>query len=501
MVAGPDERVLPTDPARIPVIIGVGQMIDKPANDDDALNPIEIMAAAVRAADHDAGGGLIGQANWLGIVRQLSFASLDDVVHLLPAALCITPAYCVQSSMASGETPVQLIHDAANAIARGEATVAIVTGGEALRTSASRGILNMFTGSKASASVYRRRYGLITPADIYPLYENASRAAYGQSLTAGQAESGLIWSLMSQVAADNPGAWLRTPKSPDEILTPTEDNRPISFPYTKLMVANASVNQGAAVIIASLAKARELNIPPENVVFIGHGAAAHESEEPLERARFDKSAGMIVTLRHAMQFNALEVCDLDLVELYSCFPCVPKMARRVLGWPADRPVTVHGGLTFGGGPMGNYMTHAAVRLVQTLRHGGRNGLLFANGGHCTHNHALLLTREPRRAGIFPQDYDVQEDADRLRGPIPELTDTFEGVSLVETYMVNYDRTGKPTYGTVLSRDPHGRRIIARVDLESPGAIAFLTSGEIEPVGTRGTTRMDGEILQWSPSPD
>jgi acetyl-CoA C-acetyltransferase len=434
-------------------------------------------------------------------VRQLSFTALDDAAHLLPAALGRAPAHCTRSAMASGETPVQLIHDAANAIASGRATLAIVTGGEALRTAARRGILELFSGSKASASVYRHRYGLITPADIYPLYENAIRPAYGQSLAAAQAETGLIWSLMSQVAAKNPGAWLRKVKSPDQIMTSDADNRLISFPYTKLMVANASVNQSAAVIVTSLAKARALNVPAQSIVFIGHGAAAHESEEPLTRARFDESPGMSTTLLRAMQLNALEIGDLDFVELYSCFPCVPKMARRVLGWPEDRPVTVHGGLTFGGGPMGNYMTHAAVRMVQALRHSGKNGLLFANGGHCTHNHALLLTRDQTRAGIFPQDYDFQSDADRLRGPIPELTDMFEGETLLETYMVNYDRTGKPTYGAVLSRDSHGRRIIARAELESPAEIAFFTGGKIEPVGMRGTTRMHGDILKWSPAPD
>jgi hypothetical protein len=31
--------------------------------------------------------------------------------------------------------------------------------------------------------------------DVYPLYENAGRAAYGQTLEQGQAESAEIWSL------------------------------------------------------------------------------------------------------------------------------------------------------------------------------------------------------------------------------------------------------------------------------------------------------------------
>ena len=91
--------------------------------------------------------------------------------------------------------------------------------------------------------------------------------------------------------------------------------------------------------------------------------------------------------------------DLDLVELYSCFPCVPKMARRVLDWPLDRPITVFGGLTFGGGPIGNYMSHAVCCMVERLRERKGKGLLFANGGYATHNHTILLSSEPTGAAV------------------------------------------------------------------------------------------------------
>jgi acetyl-CoA C-acetyltransferase len=41
--------------------------------------------------------------------------------------------------------------------------------------------------------------------DLYPLYENAGRAAYGQTLAQAQEESAQIWSHFSAVAADTPG--------------------------------------------------------------------------------------------------------------------------------------------------------------------------------------------------------------------------------------------------------------------------------------------------------
>lgn len=197
-----------------------------------------------------------------------------------------------------------------------------------------------------------------------------------------------------------------------------------------------------------------------------------------------------------MELNRLTAQDLDYVELYSCFPCVPKMARRELGLAADRPLTVHGGLTFGGGPIGNYMTHGAAAMVRKLRQYGQFGLLYGNGGHCTHNHALVLSRRPVRGVSFPQDYHFQDDADAIRGPIPRTGDRYEGPATIETYTVYYDRSGAPQHGVVLARNPAGDRVIARIDGGDEAGIAFLTSGAFEPVGSPGRTIRRSEVLYW-----
>jgi acetyl-CoA C-acetyltransferase len=348
--------------------------------------------------------------------------------------------------------------------------------------------------------VLRRRYGLITPSEIYPFYENACRAAWGQTLAEGQAESGQIWSLMSQVAAQAEGAWLRQPRSAAEIIEWTADNRPIAFPYSKLTVANSSVNQGAALIVTSLAAARAAGIAEDRIVYIGAGASAHESDEPLTRAEWTGTPSMDLVLEKVLELNGLEAQDLDHVELYSCFPCVPKMARRKLGLEVDRPLTVHGGLTFGGGPIGNYMLHAAAAMVRGLRERGQYGLLYGNGGHCTHNHAIVLASHAVCGVAFPQDYHFQELADTRRNPVPEIGDEYEGPVTVETYTVFYGRNGTPTYGVVLARSPGGSRVVARVDTAEPAQIAFLTEGLCEPVGTPGQTERRGELLYFSHCP-
>ena len=110
----------------------------------------------------------------------------------------------------------------------------------------------------------------------------------------------------------------------------------------------------------------------------------------------------------------------------------------------------------------------------------------------------MVSRKPPRAGLLPQDFDFQAEADAVRGPVPLLGDSYEGVVAVETYTVSYDRVGKPDYGVVFSRAPDGSRVIAKVAREDAAAIAFLTDGVVEPVGSPGVTTRQGDTLFWRP---
>jgi acetyl-CoA C-acetyltransferase len=489
----------------IPVIVGAGQINDRDEHDKACLglDSLGLMEGALRAADSDAGGGWLTRLDSLGVVDQISWPQLGDVSAPLAGRLGASPRICYKSAYASGDSPLLLLNEAANRIGAGEITVAAIVGGEALRTAARRAAATE-NGKSADNAVravamrrgpsYRHRYGLIAPVDVYPLYENACRAAYGQTLAQGQAESAEIWSHFSEVAAGNPGAWMQRRVSADEIKTVSAANRPIAFPYFKLMVANSSVNQGAAFLVTSLAEARARGISEDRLIFVGRGAAAHEPVDVLARASYAESPSMAVSLRTALELNDLNTADLDHVELYSCFPCVPKMARRVIGWPVHRAATVFGGLTFGGGPVGNYMSHAVASMVLALRESGRYGLLFANGGLATHNHSIVLGREPFAPNSFPQNFDYQAPADSIRGPVPPVQEDYLGPATMETYTVFYDREGSPRQGAIVARSREGARFIAKIPAADGAAIRWLTSGEHEPVGADGIaiTGADGD---------
>jgi acetyl-CoA C-acetyltransferase len=498
------------DADRTPVIIGVGQISDRPADDAQGLDSLGLIRAALAAAEHDV-GTTCGRLDWLGVVDQISFPDPDIHRHLA-SALPRCPTHITRTRDASGDGPVKLLNDAANAIGRGEVAIAAAVGAEALRTASKRSQVrpesnsigarnSLLEAADALASPLARQYGLLTPADVYPLYENATRSAWGQSLASAQAESAAIWSGFSRTAAANPYAWLRREVPAELIARPSTENRMISFPYTKLMVANASVNQGAAVIVASLAKARELGIAPERLVYVGAGAAAHEDPDFLRRESFTEPASLKTTIRRSLHFNGLDASQLNLVELYSCFPCIPKMARRELGWPLDRSHSVYGGLTFGGGPIGNCMMHAIACMVDQLRGRAGNGLIVANGGFATHSHSILLTTHPTRPNLFPQDYDVQAAAEAIRGSPPHLLDTYLGRGRIETYCVPYDRLGQPRFATIVGRTSENARFLAHVEKQNSRVLDFLTSGRCDPVGGQGQTRAgaDGRVIWDSDS--
>ncbi|MEO5773512.1 MAG: acetyl-CoA acetyltransferase, partial [Sphingomicrobium sp.] len=274
------------------------------------------------------------------------------------------------------------------------------------------------------------------------------------------------------------------------------NNRPIAFPYTKLTVANSSVNQGAGFIVASLAEARRRGIAEDRLIYVGMGAAAKEPASILARDDFSGSVSMETAIRRTLEINAMSGPDFAFAELYSCFPCVPKMARRILDWPLEKPATVFGGLTFGGGPIGNYMSHAVAAMVGKLRAGGGNGFLFANGGFATDNHCIVLSSKPVAAALFPQVYDYQAEADGLRGAVPPLDETYAGTATVESYTVFYGRDGQPRGGVIVARSPTGARTLAHVDVADAAMVAFLTDGASEPVGSAGTIELRGEMGRY-----
>jgi acetyl-CoA acetyltransferase len=480
------------NPQTTAVLIGAGEIIDRPADPADGVEPLGLMEQALRRAEADAGGAFLGRLDSLFVVNQISWPYADMPAQLA-ARIGAAPTHAIYGPV-GGETPVRFIHEAAARIARGESRVAAVCGAEAQNTldRARRAAIRLPWTAKPEqydrplrgADFVRAaalNLGAFLPVTIYPFYENASAAHWGQTPAQAQAESGVLWAGLSKVAAENPNAWLPKVHSAHDIVTPAQGNRMIAWPYTKLMVANPSVNQGGAVIVTSLAAARAAGVAEDRCIFVHGGAAANEPRDYLLRDTYYASPAQDAVLNAAMAIAGAD--GFAAVELYSCFPCVPKMARRTLGLPADLVATVTGGLTFFGAPLNTYMTHAACAMVRHLRARGGTGLLYGQGEFVTKHHALVVSALPPSGDAIRHDPSVQQAADQARGAVPDFAETAAGAARLESFTIIYDREGAPSHGVAIARMESGPRVLARVE---PDACDPLTNLAASPIGLAGT---------------
>ena len=179
--------------------------------------------------------------------------------------------------------------------------------------------------------------GIVLPIHAYPLFENALRAANGWTLAEHTRRIGAIWSRFSQVAATNPHAWIRRPRTAEEIAQPSPDNRMVAFPYPKLCTANMQVDQGAGYIVCSVDAARSAGAPEDRWVFPLAGADANDHWFISHRPELHRSPAIRLAGRAALELAGLGLDDVGPVDLYSCFPVAVQMAARELGLPVGRP--------------------------------------------------------------------------------------------------------------------------------------------------------------------
>jgi acetyl-CoA C-acetyltransferase len=512
---------------RTPVVVGVGQVAtaaDAGLDPTARPEPLDLMTAALLAAAEDcdgavaggtapAGRTLIGRADSVRVVASLGW-STPDPARLVAARLGFAegdePAELMVSSI-GGNNPQALMHHACLAISRGEREVVLVTGAEAMyaralaRRDPARPWLawatqpegtppaTLFGVEKAGATELEMQRGVVLPIHAYPLFENALRAANGWTLQEHRARIGALWSRCSEVAAGNPHAWIRAARTPDEIITPGPANRMVSFPYPKLCTANMQVDQGAAFIVCSVAAARAAGVPEERWVFPLAGADGNDHWFISERPELHRSPAIRLAGAAALEQAGLGIDDIAFVDLYSCFPVVVQMAAGELGLALDdpgRPLTLTGGLTFGGGPGNNYTSHGIAQAVGALRRAPDSAALVSGLGWYATKHSLgvYASRPPAHGGARPFAWrDVQPAVDAL--PRCAVAADASGAVRVETYTVTFDRDGTAERGIVACRSGDGSR--AWANLSDPDALALLCTEE--GIGRRGDLARDGTL--------
>ena len=464
---------------RTPVLIGYGQVNQRDERPD--VEPVDLMEAAAREA---ADPRVLEAVDSVRVVNLLSWRYRDP--GLLVAQRIRADKATTRYTGIGGNVPQSLVNGACLDIQQGRADAVLIAGAETWRSRTRlRAAGRRLAGTAQDESVpvapgsdddfqmsgeAQTRIKLDRPAFVYPMFEQAVRIATGERPDAHRRRIGELWAQFAAVAQGNPHAWNRDPVSAEQIWQPGPDNRMISWPYTKLMNSNNVVDQGAALVLTSVEKATSLQIPTDGWVFPYAGTDAHDIHLIGERAGFHTSPAIRIAGARVLQLSGMGIDDMDLVDVYSCFPSAVQIAARELGLPigdAERPLTVTGGLTFAGGPWNNYVSHSIATMAEKLTAApDQTGLITANGGYLTkHSFGVYSATPPRHEFRWE---DVQPAVDAEPTCVGEVD--WSGVGTVESWTTPFTRDGEAEKAFLAVRTPAGSRALA-VIVDADEAVA------------------------------
>ena len=507
-----------------PVLVGVGQFTEKDTVPENAQPPMGIAAEAAKAALHDSGvaADLAAAIDTLVAIRIFPdswnrprmpnpFGRAENPPRAIARRIGANPALAIYGNV-GGNTPQKYINEMADRIVAGDVGVALLAGSEAIKTAQ----LALRTDTKLDwqeedagsledrgigeplSTPHESAHGLGVPIQTYPLFENALKAAAGNSIEQHLMAMGELFAPFTKVAALNPYSFYGAERSPQELATVSPENRYICLPYPKWMNAMDGVNQGAAVIMTSVGKAKALGIDPAKWVFLHGCAEANEKLMVSERRDYTSAPAIGVNAREALAMAGKTIDDMRFIDIYSCFPSAVEIACAELGIETtdERGLTLTGGLPFFGGPGNNYSMHAIASLVPMLRDNrSAFGLITANGGYLTKHATGIYSAEPTLGTWQRTDPSVyQKQIDDLS--YPEFTETPGGSATIETYTVCFDRSG-PNRGIVIGRQQSDqRRFVANTSSDPEFLQRFISE---EQVGRTGTVCQQGEKNLFIPN--
>ncbi len=459
---------MPVDP-RTPVIVGVGQFTE---NIDDpgyrGMSAVELATEAAKAALADTGADGRAVAEAIDVVvglRQFEISGpmpaklgkSNNYPRSVMQRLGAQPARVVLEPV-GGQGPQKLVTEFAGAIVNGEADVVMIIGsepGSTARYFADRDDKPDFTehidgqledrGHQIYryVSEYMIKHGLIGAPVQYGLMDNARRGRVGWSVADYRQQMAELFAPFTKIAAKNPFSSSPVERSVEEISTVTDDNRMISDPYPRLLVARDQVNQGAAAVMMSVDAARRLGVPEERWVYL-HGHSDMVEQPLLERVDLDKSPATVLAAQEALRVAGIGVDDIATFDLYSCFPFPVFVMCEALGIDGDdsRGLTLTGGLPYFGGPGNSYSLHGIAETVCEMRDKpGKFGFVGANGGTMSKYSVGIYSTLP--VNWRPDRSEALND-EIAKLPTVAVTEKADGPATVETYSVRYDwpvRTG------------------------------------------------------------
>ncbi|MCY4356307.1 MAG: acetyl-CoA acetyltransferase [Gammaproteobacteria bacterium] len=508
---------------RTPILVGGGQYVEREVTPEMAQPPMGIAALAAQRALCDSGVAnlIVEQLDALVAIRIFPdswnrprmpnpFGRAENPPRAIARRLGANPRLAIYGNV-GGNTPQKYINEMAERIAEGDLDLVLLAGSEAIWTARRALKQNVHldwqeedVGSledrgigEALSTPHEFAHGLGVPIQTYPLFENALRDDLGHNVDEHRQFMGKLFAPFTRVAARNPYAFYGTERNAGELATISSENRYICLPYPKWMNAMDSVNQGAAVLMTSVAKAREMSIDPSKWIFLHGCGEANEKLSVSERLNYTTSPALGLNASRALEMAGLNLAGIEYIDIYSCFPSAVEIACRELGVPLDDPrgLTLTGGLPFFGGPGNNYSMHAIASLLPLLRNNRKAfGMVTANGGYLSKHATGIYSARPYVGCWKREDPAIcQQQVDALAYPC--FTEVPTGAATIETYTVCYEK-GIPTRGIVIGRQLNDK---CRFVANTPDSKEFLQQFAVEEqLGRFGTVRQSGGLNLFEP---
>lgn len=459
---------------RTPVLIGGGQVTYRgPPMRSPDLSPAGFAAEAARRALADA-GVRPEQVDRIAAVRMTADNAAtgpSNFPRVVARRIGADPREAICGHL-GGQSPQAFVNECAEALHAGECNIALIVAAEGtgLKRAARRAGIELDWSEDVAGDCEDRgpgdlrvhpveaRHGLYVPVIVYSLIEHALRARLGRSREAHAEAMAQLFAGFSQVAACNPHAQFPRERNAEFLRTESAENYRVSDPYLKWLIAQDAVNQGAAVLMTTVAKADELGIPCEKRVYL-HGYASMADVPLIERVDMGASRALEIAARAAFDMAGWDIEQIGLADIYSCFPCAVFAACEALGLLADNGtrLTVTGGLAYFGGAGNGYSLFAIAEMIARLRaRPGTKGLITANGGFLSKEAVGLYSTEP------PRDWHPLEAATPAieRVPVDPIP---SGTGVIETFTIPYVK-GVPGPAIVIGRMESGARFAATGEL-------------------------------------
>jgi acetyl-CoA C-acetyltransferase len=505
-----------------PIIVGVGQTVSRATpTPGHILSALDIAGEAGRRALANSGAKIDFQ-NEIDVLtvsrlfedstRKVAivtnpFGRSNNVPGSIARRIGIKPKENVYCAV-GGQTPQRLVNQMSERIHRGEIGCALILGAEAIANikhatrngfevdwneTVDEDFTDLWPMNKADNMVsdYEMAHGLFLPVQAYPLFENVWRHKARHSREQHRQVMGKLFARFTQVAAANEYSQFPIERSVDYLATPSADNYLLSEPYTKWMVAQDAVNQGAAVLLTSVGKARQWGIPESQWVAL-HGCGDCDDLKVIERPDLSVSYAQNLAVARALDSAQKTIEDIAHIDAYSCFPIAVLSACVAMGIdPATpRALTLTGGLPFFGGPGNNYSMHAIAEAVMAVRNApGSYALVIANGGYLSKHSAGVY------GPVMPGEWIASDSSDlnqalHAHGAVP-VTQTPSGNAVIESYVAAYYRR-EPAISYIVGRQANDdHRFLATVAPDDHATMA--TMFDTDPMGRSITVDGSGDV--------